>query len=265
MVSKILAVGFSDSSAGTGIQADLKTAQAYDVYAATALTAVAVQDTNGVAQVHKIPADFVKDQIEKVMLDIQPSVIKAGMLACVGTINVLGDVLDDLLEKGNPVKFVLDPVMTAKSEENLLDKEARDALKRRLMLRADIITPNIKEAQELSGLTINDVDDMCNAAETLRTLGAKTVILKGGSIATDTVYEVLADDNGVEIYQRPKLDTRSTHGAGTTLSAAIASGLSLGLNERDAFVKARGFVELAMQEAQNIGSGFGPLNHNVKP
>lgn len=263
MVSTILTIGLSDSCAGTGIQADIKTAQSYGGYAVSVVSAVSAQNTKSVSDIHVIPANIVRQQIETVLSDINVNVIKAGMLATAEIINVVGDFLDDM--QGTPVKFVLDPVMTGRTSHDILDKEAKDALKRRLMLRADIITPNIFEATELSGLDIHDLDGMCHAAETLRTLGAKTVILKGGAIAHEKVYDVLADDHGSEVYKYEKKESTSTHGAGSTLSAGIAMGLAQGLDERDSFVKARAYVEKAMESPPEIGSGYGPLNHTVRP
>lgn len=263
MTSPILCIGHSDSSAGTGIQADIKTIQAFGGYAATVVTAVAVQDTTGVYATHMIPPLLVKNQIDRVIADLNPFVIKTGMLADEGIINIIGDILDAREEGG--FKVVIDPVMTGRNSHNHLDKQARDALKRRLLIHAEVLTPNIDEAYELSGIEIRDVDDMCHAAEALRTLGARTVILKGGALATDIAYDVLADENGTVIYQNKKFDTRATHGAGTTLSAGIAYGLSVGLDTAEAFARARAYVNKAMAAGLPMGSGYGPLNHTVKP
>lgn len=263
MVSQVLCIGQSDSCAGTGIQADIKTVQAFGGYASTVVTAVSVQNTHGVFATHMIPPLLVRAQIEKVMEDLKPPVVKSGMLGTLETIDMLGDILDE--EGYDGVKMVIDPVMTSRTGLSLLDKEARDALKRRLLIYADVVTPNITEAQDLSGIQIKDIDDMCHAAETLRTLGAKSVILKGGALAADRVYDVLADERGTEIYQNQKLESRSTHGAGTTLSSGIAIGLSQGLSVRDSFVRARAYVNKAIEGAALIGSGFGPLNHTITP
>ncbi len=263
MVAKILCIGQSDSCAGTGIQADVKTAQAFGGYAATAVTAVSVQDTKGVHDIHIIPTDIVRGQIEKVLADIKPQVIKAGMLSNTAIIDIVGDILDEI--QGSDIQVVIDPVMTSRASGSIIDKEARDALKRRLLIRGHVLTPNITEAQDLSGLTIKDVDGMVHAAETLRTLGAQTVILKGGSIADTDIYDVLADDDGTKVYQYKKMESRATHGAGTTLSAGIAMGMAQGLGPREAFSQARAFVHKAIEHGELIGEGFGPLNHRVEP
>ncbi len=263
MVARILCIGQSDSCAGTGIQADIKTAQAFGGYAATALTAVSVQNTHGIFDIHHIPVEIVRHQIEKVLEDLNPSVIKAGMLGDTATIDMFGDILDEI--EGDGIKVVIDPVMTNRTGRSLLDKEARDALKRRLLLRADVLTPNITEAEDLSGIKINDIDDMCHAAETLRTLGPRVVVLKGGALSADRMYDVLSSANGTEVFTNDRHESRSTHGAGTTLSAGIAVGLSQGLDVEESFVRARAFVNKAIAGGHVIGGGFGPLNHCVIP
>lgn len=262
MVAQILCIGQSDSCAGTGIQADIKTAMAFGGYAATAVTAVSVQNTQGVYDIHAIPMDVVRHQIEKVLEDLKPKVIKSGMLGNTKTIDMFGDILDKLQD--TDIKVVIDPVMTSRASGSIMDKEARDALKRRLLIRGHVLTPNITEAQDLSGIPkIVDVEGMIHAAETLRTLGAQTVILKGGLLADNHIYDVLADEEGTKIYQYNRMESRATHGAGTTLSAGIAMGLAQGMNPREAFSRARAFVHKAIQEGEVIGNGFGPLNHKV--
>ena len=260
MISPILCIGQSDSCAGTGIQADLKTALALGAYAATVVTEVSVQNTQSVYASHPIPAMLVYNQIQKVMEDVDPGVIKTGALSNAGTINMIGDMLDDRDAGYDKIKVVVDPVMT-RTGVDLLDKEARDAFKRRLLIHADILVPNTHEAYVLSGMEIKDIDDMRHAAETLRTLGAKTVIIKGTKLGVDEIQDVLADEKGTEVYTHPKLDTRALYGAGATLSTAIAVGLSKGLDTREAYAQAREFVLKAMEGAQPIGEGYMPLNH----
>jgi len=263
MVVRILCIGQSDSCAGTGIQADIKTAHAFGGYAASAVTAVSVQDTQGLHDIHIIPLDIVRLQIEKVLADLKPQAIKTGMLADTKIIDLVGDILDGIQD--SDIKIIIDPVMTNRASGSILEKEGRDALKRRLLIRGDVLTPNITEAQDLSGLTIRDVDEMVHAAETLRTLGAQTVILKGGSLADEHIYDVLSDDDGTKVYQYNRVESRATHGAGTTLSAGIAMGLAEGLSPREAFSRARAYVHKAIAQAEEIGEGFGPLNHKVVP
>lgn len=262
MTSQILCVGMSDSSAGTGIQADIKTIQAFDEYAATVVTAVCVQNTINVFDVFPIPSDIVQAQMKAVMDDFSPVVVKTGMLVNEAVINVIGDLLDDA--SNQHLKLVVDPVMIGRAGRLLLDKPARDALKRRLLIHADICTPNLREVQELTGLAVKDIDDMKHAAEMMMTLGCRTVILKGGSLASEQIYNVYFDDNGAEVFELPRFNSKATHGAGTTLSSAIAAGLAKGQNAREAFLAAQEFLLEAIRSAQQIGSGFGPLNHSFR-
>lgn len=259
MIAQILCIGVSDSSAGTGIQADIKTIQAFGAYAATVISAVSVQNTQNVYDIFPIPPEVVRHQIQAVMDDLKPTVIKTGMLGDENIMNVVGDLLDSL--KDQDIQVVIDPVMTSRVGKVLLDKPARDAIKRRLMIYADVITPNLREAQDLTGLQITDVDGMKHAAEMLQTLGANAVIVKGGGLNSEHIYNVLADENGIEVYEVPRLASRATHGAGTTLSAGIAAGLAQGQDTRAAFESAQKFLSDAINSAEIIGTGYGPVNH----
>ncbi len=259
MIPQILCIGQSDSCAGTGIQADIKTTMAFSTYAATVVTAVTAQNTQGVFEIHDVPSELVRGQIRAVMDDLRPSVLKIGMLANADTINVVGDVLDEALDTG--IKVVIDPVITTRTKNMLLDKLALDALKRRMLIRADVMTPNITEAEHLTGYKIRDLDDMIHVAEMMMTLGPQCVVLKGGSMGTPTVYDVLCDEAGVQVYEFPRLLSRATHGAGTTLSSGVAANLAHGYTARDAYGRARAFVNMAIDRADLIGQGYGPLNH----
>ncbi len=263
MVAQILCIGQSDSCAGTGIQADIKTAQAFGVYAATVVTAVTAQNTCGVQDMQAVSSDLVIAQIKAVMDDLAPAVIKTGMMANTDNIRVVGEFFDSL--GPDRVKVVVDPVMTSHTGDDFLDKEARDIMKRSLLLYADILTPNIQEAMVLTGMQIKDIDDMCHAAEILRTLGPKVVILKGGalSIEGNLVYDVFADDDGVEVHSNERMDTKATHGAGTTMSAGLAACLAQGMDARTSFDVVRAYLNDAIVSADVIGSGFGPVNHSV--
>lgn len=261
-VPQILCIGVSDSSAGTGIQADIKTAQALGAYAATVISVVSVQNTHNVFDMFPIPAEVVKHQIQAVMDDLKPTVIKTGMLGDEAIINVIGDFLE--MKQNSHLKVVVDPVMTSRVGKVLLDKPACDALKRRLTLHADVITPNLREACDLTGLTINDIDSMKHAADMLKTLGAGTVIVKGGGLEVDKIYNVLADDDGIEVYEQPRTQSRATHGAGTTLSCGVAVGMAQGLTIRQAFERAEDFLSEAIRTASVIGGGYGPVNHGCR-
>ncbi len=260
MASQILCVGMSDSSAGTGIQADIKTIQALGEYAATVITSVCVQNTTDVFDMYPIPDNIVAAQLKAVMDDFNPRIVKLGMLGTENIINVVGDFLEE--HQGRELKLVVDPVMIGRIGKLLLDKPARDALKRRLLIYADVITPNLREAQELTGLSIRDIDDMKHAAEMLMTLGCRSVIVKGGSLSSDKIHNVYFDDRGPEVFESPRFDSRATHGAGTTLSSAIAAGLAKGKSPRDAFISAQEFLVEAIRTAKVIGLGFGPVNHS---
>lgn len=262
MVPQILCIGQSDSCAGTGIQADIKTIQNFQAYATTVLTAVSIQNTQSVIDMHILPAKLIKQQIEAVMVDLCPNVIKTGMLGDESIINVVGDFLDSLKEKN--IKIVTDPVMTSRSGSTLLDKAARDAIKRRLLIYADVLTPNVSEASDLTGVTIKTIDDMKHAAEMLMTLGARSVVVKGGGLPTQELHTVYVDDDGIEVFSRPRISSKATHGAGTTLAAGIAAGLATGKTVRDSFIAANEFLMKAISTGEVIGHGYGPLNHAWK-
>ncbi|MCB1532953.1 MAG: bifunctional hydroxymethylpyrimidine kinase/phosphomethylpyrimidine kinase [Alphaproteobacteria bacterium] len=262
MISPILCIGQSDSCAGGGIQADVKTAMALGGYAATIVTEVSVQNTKGVFASHPVPPIMVHTQIQKVMEDIKPTVIKTGALCNEDVINMIGDMLDEKDTDYDTIQLVVDPVMQ-RTGVDLLDKAGRDAFKRRLLIHADILTPNITEATKLSGIKIGDVDAMCHAAETLRTLGAKTVIIKGGDLPGEAIQDVLSDEKGTEIYNHERLETKAHYGAGATFSTAVAVGLSKGQDVRTAYQGAIAFMLKAMQAAESIGDGYDPLNHAV--
>lgn len=258
---RILCIGQSDSCAGTGIQADIKTAQAFGVYAATVVTAVCAQNTQGIQEIYPIPHEIVAEQIRVVAEDIAPLVVKTGMLVNEAVINAVGDYLDVIQD--TEVRVVIDPVMTSRSGRVLLDKPAKDALKRRLLIRAEVLTPNIHEAEDLTGLSIRDLDEMMHAAEMLKTLGVRNVILKGGGLADAEVYDVIADARGVEVYATPRIPGKATHGAGTTLSAGLAAGLAQGMEVWDAFIRAREYLNRAIAAGGDVGRGFAPVNHLV--
>ncbi len=261
MVQQVLCIGQSDSSAGTGIQADIKTIMNYPVYASTVVTAVSVQNTHSVKDMHMLPAAVVKQQIDAVMEDLTPRVIKTGMLGTEEIINVVGDFLDNNLGK---FKIVIDPVMTSRSGATLLDKPARDAIKRRLLIYADVLTPNIQEASDLTGVVIKSLDDMKHAAEMLLTLGAKNIVVKGGGLPTELIHTIYVDENGVEEYTSPRINTKVTHGAGTTLSAGIAAGMAMGKTPRKSFAASHAFLVKAIETGEMIGHGYGPVNHAWK-
>ena len=259
MRGRVLVVAGSDSGGGAGIQADIKTITALGGYAATAISALTAQDTNGVHGVMPVPADFVGQQIDSVLDDLGADAFKTGMLDRIEVIELVAD----RIGRHPGIPFVLDPVMVAKGGARLLAKDAVSSLKRSLVLLAGVITPNVPEAEVLSGRTIASLADMHAAAESLLTLGAPAVLLKGGHLHGDRVVDLLATEDGVEAFEAPRIDSRHTHGTGCTLASAIATGLAQGMTLRQSVVRARAYVRRAILSAPGYGAGHGPLDHGV--
>ena len=260
MKGRVLIVAGSDSGGGAGIQADIKTVTALDAFAATALTALTAQNTVGVHAVHPVPLDFITRQIEVVLSDIGADVVKTGML---GSSDVIATVCEALERYGAGIPVVVDPVMVAKGGFSLLEADAVDTLRRRLLPMAAVITPNLPEAEALSGMTIASVADMRVAASVLLALGVPAVLLKGGHLPGDELVDLLATPDGVEAFSAPRIPTRHTHGTGCTTASAVAAGLAQGMTLRDAVVRARAYVRAAIANAPGLGAGHGPLNHAV--
>jgi hydroxymethylpyrimidine/phosphomethylpyrimidine kinase len=260
MRGRVLVIAGSDSGGGAGIQADIKTVTALGGFAATALTALTAQNTLGVHAVHPVPLDFVRRQIAVVMADIGADVIKTGMLGDSATIET---VCDTLAECASVVPQVLDPVMVAKGGHPLLAAESVATLRRRLLPMASVITPNLPEAEALSGMAIGSVADMRVAAAALLALGVAAVLLKGGHLEGETVVDLLATADGIEAFAADRIHTRHTHGTGCTLASAVATGLAQGMALRDAVIRARAYVRAAMAAAPGYGAGHGPLDHAV--
>ena len=258
MKGRVLIVARSDSSGGAGIQADIKTVTALDGYAATAITALTAQDTRGVAAILPVPPEFVARQMRMTFDDIGADAIKIGMLGDAAVIEAVAEVL---AERPLRAPLVLDPVMIAKGGARLLQDDALEALKRDLIPRAALLTPNIPEAEALIGMDINDVADMQRAASLLLTLGSEAVLLKGGHLPYDTVSDILATASGVETFASPRIPTRHTHGTGCTLASAVAIGLAQGMPLKAAVLRARDYVQRAIATAPGFGAGAGPLNH----
>ena len=259
MRGRVLIVAGSDSGGGAGIQADIKTISMLDGYAASAITALTAQNTEGVFGVLPIPPDFIRRQIEVVLDDIGADVIKTGMLHDAAVIEAIVAVL--LHERAAAIPVVVDPVMIAKGGARLIDPAAIEALKRLLVARAEIITPNLPEAEALCGAKIGDVPEMRAAGETLLALGCRAVLVKGGHLPGEIVSDVLVTAAGVRIWESPRITTRHTHGTGCTLASAIAAGLAQGLGVEGAVDRARNYVQRAIAGAPGLGRGHGPLDH----
>jgi len=260
MKGRVLICAGSDSGGGAGIQADIKAVTALGGFAMTAITALTAQDTRGVHGVLGVPAAFIRQQIQVVLQDLGADAIKTGMLADATTIAA---VCDALTEFGPGIPVVADPVMIAKGGHPLLAPEAVATLKDRVLPLAAVITPNIPEAEALSGLAITDVAGMHRAAEALLRSGVRAVLLKGGHGSGEVLTDLLATQAGTEVFESPRLATRHTHGTGCTLASALACGLAQGMTLREAVIRARAYVRAAMLAAPGFGSGHGPLDHGV--
>jgi hydroxymethylpyrimidine/phosphomethylpyrimidine kinase len=253
---RVLAIGGSDSGGGAGVQADIKTVTALGGYAASAITAVTVQDTRGVHAVHPIPPDIVAAQISVVLADIGADAIKTGML---GEADVAWAVVEALAERSD-IPLVVDPVMVAKGRARLISEAALDPL-RRLMARAALVTPNAPEAEALTGLSIASTDDLRRAGEALLTEGVSAVLIKGGHIAGESVIDLLMTPAGETLLEGPRIDTRHTHGTGCTLASGCATGLAQGLPLEMAVARAWAYTAEAIRRAPGFGGGQGPLDH----
>ena len=255
---RLLIIAGSDSGGGAGIQADIKTATAFGIYAMTAVTAVTAQNTKKVSAIHAVPAAIVREQIVATLSDIGADAIKIGMLGSAALINAVADVLEKMARK---IPIVLDPVMVSSSGSRLLPANAVAALKARLFPLATLVTPNIPEAKALVGMGSTHRDEAERAARKLIAMGAQAALIKGGHATRETIDDVLVWKGGVEVYAFPRIRTRHTHGTGCTLSTAIACGLAKGLSLPLAVGRAREYVQMAIETAPRLGKGNGPLNH----
>ena len=252
-----LTIAGSDSGGGAGIQADLKTFHAFGVFGTSAITALTAQNTLGVRSVHPIPLDMVRDQIDAVVEDLSPTGVKTGMLAT----SQLVETVADALESHGLRAYVLDPVMVASSGDRLLDEDAVETVRSRLVPLARIVTPNLEEARILTGLPVDDEEGQRRAAHALVEMGARAALVKGGHANGNELVDLLWDGSREETWRRRRLDTRHTHGTGCTLSAAIAAGLAQGTELTRAVDRALAYVAGAIATAPGLGSGHGPINH----
>jgi hydroxymethylpyrimidine/phosphomethylpyrimidine kinase len=254
-----LTIAGSDSSGGAGIQADLKTFHAFGVFGTSAITAITAQNTLGVRAVHAVPPEIVREQIAAVAADFRIAACKTGMLAT----RELVELVATAIEQEHLSNFVLDPVMVSTSGHRLLDEDAVSAISDRLLPLSTIVTPNLDEAEILTGASVNDVDSMRYAAHQLVARGAQAALIKGGHMAGKVVRDVLLIGERFRVFERDRIETDSTHGTGCTLSAAIAAGLAHGRGLERAVADALEFVQCAIAEAPGLGSGHGPLNHFI--
>jgi hydroxymethylpyrimidine/phosphomethylpyrimidine kinase len=253
---RVLIIAGSDSGGGAGIQADLKTVTALGGYAATAITAITVQNTLGVTGVHPVPLDIIEAQARAVLDDIGADVIKTGMLGDAATVRVVARLLREY-----SLPAVIDPVMVAKGGHSLLAAEAVEAVRHELLPLATLLTPNAPEAAALTGLEVETTDDLRRAGEALLKLGAQAALMKGGHVAGDELVDLLITPQGEHRFVGPRIDTRHTHGTGCTLASAVATGLAQGLPLDQAVERGRRYLMQAILTAPGLGAGHGPVNH----
>ncbi|WP_239615735.1 bifunctional hydroxymethylpyrimidine kinase/phosphomethylpyrimidine kinase [Cohnella mopanensis] len=256
-VSRALTIAGSDSSGGAGIQADLKTFQELGVYGMSALTAVTAQNTNGVQAVYPLSPEAVIQQIRSVGSDIRVDALKTGMLFSGEIITAVAEAIREF----GWTKVVVDPVMIAKGGSVLLLEEAIQALTRSLLPLTEVVTPNIPEAEKLTGIPIANVSDKREAAKRLAGFGAKYVIIKGGHDSGTEAVDLLFDGTGFTEIAGRRVETEHTHGTGCTFSAALTAGLAQGMDIEAAMNQAKAFIQAAIEDGIGIGNGRGPTNH----
>ena len=255
--SKVLIIAGSDSSGGAGIQADIKTVSLLGSYAMTAITAITSQNTTGVKSIISISSKEISNQIEFTSKDIRPDAIKIGMLHSTAVVNTI----IKSLNKIKVSKTVLDPVMVAKGGAKLISNDAIDIIRKKLVKKTFLITPNIPEAEILTTFNIKSVEDMISAGKLLLRLGAKNVLIKGGHLNSKNMTDVLINKKEIILYKNKRFFTKNTHGTGCTLSSAIATYLSRGKVLKKACELGIKYVNQAIGSNLNYGKGNGPINH----
>ena len=255
--SKILIIAGSDSSGGAGIQADIKTVTALGSYAMTAITAVTIQNTTGVKSIVSIDPKHISNQIEFTSKDIKPDAIKIGMLNSSKVIKSVIRSLDIIKVK----KIILDPVMVAKGGAKLIDNAAIQMIKNKLIKKVTLITPNIPEAEMLTGTKITTIEDMIYAASILIRLGAKNVFIKGGHLNSKMLHDIFVNKKEINIIKNRRITTSNTHGTGCTLSSAISTFFSCGKTLKKSCELATKYVNHSIRSNLNYGKGHGPINH----
>lgn len=251
-----LTIAGSDSGGGAGIQADLKTFAAHGVYGLSAVTAVTAQNTLAVTGVQEIEPELVSAQIAAVVSDFPVVAAKTGMLSSSAIIEAVARAVAD-----HGLRVVVDPVMVAKSGDRLLRPDAVDALRAELLPQAALLTPNLPEASDLTGLRVENEEAMRAAGERLLGMGVPAVLVKGGHLEGDEIVDLFVDGNRTVAFRGPRIATRATHGTGCTLSAAVAANLARGRGLLEAVERAREYLQTAMLRAVPLGRGHGPLGH----
>lgn len=255
-MGRVLILAGSDSGGGAGVQADIKAVTMMGGFAATAITAITVQNTLGVHGVHPLPLEVITAQARAVLEDIGTDAVKTGMLGSVEVVETVAALLDEA-----KAPAVVDPVMVAKGGHPLLPNAAVEAVRSLMIPRAALLTPNAPEAEALTGLEVRDIDGQRRAGEALLKLGAKAVLMKGGHVDGPTVIDLLMTAAGETVLEAERIDTRHTHGTGCTLASACAAGLALGRPLEVAAAEAWAYVGEAIRRAPGLGGGHGPLDH----
>ena len=258
MKGRVLICAGSDSGGGAGIQADIKTVTALGGFATTAITALTAQNTMGVSSIIEVPINFLLEQIRVVLSDLGADCIKTGMLHNALVIEAVSEAIE---KDGGKKYLVVDPVMVAKGGHELLELSALHALKSHMIVRADLLTPNIPEAELLTGLEISDIDTMRRAAYAILEMGSKAVLLKGGHLKDETLTDILVTKDAEKTYSGPRLLTKHTHGTGCSMASAVATGIAQGDTLEMAVQRAKAYVFTAIKTAPQFGKGHGPLNH----
>jgi hydroxymethylpyrimidine/phosphomethylpyrimidine kinase len=252
-----LTIAGSDSGAGAGIQADLKTFAAHGLYGTSVVTAVTAQNTLGVTSFEALSADLVTAQLEAVMGDIGAHAAKTGMLPNAAIVEAVAAAVEDL----EIPWLVVDPVMIAKSGDRLIDDEALGAIKSELLRRAFLVTPNVPEAEALAGIAIRTEENRLEAARRILALGPTAVLIKGGHATTSDIVDVLYDGHRLAEFRTERVAGRNTHGTGCTFAAALAAHFALGRTLDEAIPLAQNYVAGAIRHAPDLGRGHGPMNH----
>jgi len=258
-MKKALTIAGSDSGGGAGIQADIKTFSAFGVFGMSVITSVTAQNTLVVCGVHEIPPEFVGKQMNAIFSDMGADGIKTGMLSNAGIVETVANKLMEC----KPYFVVVDPVMIAKGGGILLKKDAVQSLKNRLLPEATLVTPNIPEAEILSGLTITSVEEMKAAAKAIVKTGCSAVLIKGGHLEGEAI-DLLYTGEEYHFFRSERIHTKNTHGTGCTYSAAILSNLILGHPLAEAVRISKAYITEAIRHSLDIGEGHGPLNHFVR-
>lgn len=253
----VLTIAGSDSGGGAGIQADIKTIMANGCYAMSAITSLTAQNTTGVLGIYDVTPDFLKLQLDAVFSDIFPDAVKIGMVSSSGLI----ETISNSLENYRPKHIVVDPVMVSTSGHKLISDDAVEVLKKALFNKAEIITPNIPEAEALSGISILNLNDMKKAAGLISNEYGCAVLCKGGHSINDA-NDVLFADGDFTLYEGKKIDNPNTHGTGCTLSSAIASNLAKDYDIYTSVKRAKDYISGALSDMLDLGRGKGPLNHS---